>query len=107
MNGCAEIDTAWSRFDAFRNRPPTWLDDDAVAQFHDIVTALEEASGEDLSLFQADAIRRLSTDALALLTALLALAPTSISPSQDINPNLLDHRWKAENVHGPRWSYVC
>ena len=47
------------------------------------------------------ATRRLSPGALALLIAFLALAPVSISPSQDINPNLLDHRWKAEWISCP------
>jgi len=35
------------------------------------------------------------------LVALLAVAPASITPSQDINPNLLDHRWKAEWISCP------
>ena len=46
-----------------------------------------------------EATRRFSPS--ALLIALLALAPVSISPSLDINPNLLDHRWKAEWISCP------
>ncbi|MGD0695039.1 MAG: alpha-L-rhamnosidase N-terminal domain-containing protein [Terriglobia bacterium] len=39
---------------------------------------------------------------LVLAPALLvALAPASISRSQDINPNLLDHRWKAQWITCP------
>jgi len=38
---------------------------------------------------------------LGALIALLALVPASISPSQDINPDLLDHGWKAEWISCP------
>jgi alpha-L-rhamnosidase len=37
----------------------------------------------------------------ALLVVLLALAPISISPSQEMSPSLLDHRWKAEWISCP------
>jgi len=47
------------------------------------------------------AIHRLSPGRLVLLIALLALKPVSLSPSQDINPNLLDRRWKAEWISCP------
>jgi len=47
------------------------------------------------------AIRRLSPGPLALLIPFLALVPVSISPSQDISPNLLDRRWKAEWISCP------
>jgi hypothetical protein len=43
---------AWSRFEAFRKNPPTWWDERAVSEFHQIVHGLEEASGEDLSSFR-------------------------------------------------------
>jgi len=49
MDDARKSSLAVSRFEVFRNDPPRWLDDDKVLQFHDIVTALEEASGEDLS----------------------------------------------------------
>ncbi len=50
------------------------------------------------------AIHRLSPGALALLIVLLAPAPVSMlsrMAGQDINPNLLDHRWKAEWISCP------
>ena len=34
---------ARSRFDALRNHPPTFWDENAVRQFHEIVTGLEQA----------------------------------------------------------------
>ena len=43
---------ALAKFCAFRNHPPRAFDEDAVTQFHQIVTALEEAFGEDLSSFR-------------------------------------------------------
>ena len=43
---------ASAKFFAFRNHPPRAFDEDAVTQFHQIVTALEEAFGEDLSSFR-------------------------------------------------------
>jgi hypothetical protein len=52
MDDARKWTLAWSRFEAFRNHPPNWWDEEAVSQFHQIVTALEEASGEDLSSFR-------------------------------------------------------
>ncbi len=52
MDDARKSSLAVARFVAFRNHIPSRLDDDAVAQFHQIVTALEEASGEDLSSFR-------------------------------------------------------
>jgi hypothetical protein len=43
---------AWARFEAWRSHPPHWWDEGAVAQFHGIVAALEEAYGVDLSSFR-------------------------------------------------------
>lgn len=44
---------AWAKFDALRLHPPTSWDESAVQQYHQIVTALEEAAlGEDLSQFR-------------------------------------------------------
>jgi hypothetical protein len=43
---------AWARFEALRSRPPHWWDEAAVAQFHEIITALEEAYAVDLSSFR-------------------------------------------------------
>jgi hypothetical protein len=52
MDDARKWSLAVARFNAFRDDPPRWLDDDAVAQFHETVTALEQASGDDLSLFR-------------------------------------------------------
>jgi hypothetical protein len=44
---------AWARFDALRTHQPTAWDESAVQQYHEIVTALEEASpSDDLSSFR-------------------------------------------------------
>jgi hypothetical protein len=43
---------AWAKFEAFRTHLPNSLDEEAVAQFHAIVSLLEEASGEDLAGFR-------------------------------------------------------
>ena len=52
MDDARKWSLAWSRFEAFRNHPPNCWDENAVGQFNQIVTALEEASSEDLSLFR-------------------------------------------------------
>jgi hypothetical protein len=52
MDDAQKWSLALARFNAFRSHPPNRLDEGAVAQFHEIVTALEEASGEDLSSFR-------------------------------------------------------
>jgi hypothetical protein len=46
---------ALAKLSAFRNHPPRAFDEDAVAQFHQIVAALGEAFGEDLSSFRIPA----------------------------------------------------
>jgi len=51
MDDARKRSLALAKFDAFRNHPPTAFDEDAVAQFHQIVTALEEAFWENLSSF--------------------------------------------------------
>ncbi len=43
---------ALSRFEAFRNNQPKWWYEKEVQQYHDIVTALAEAYGDDLSSFR-------------------------------------------------------
>jgi hypothetical protein len=44
---------AWARFIAFQKAPPSWWDAPTVQDFHDVLTALEEASpGDDLSAFR-------------------------------------------------------
>jgi hypothetical protein len=40
------------RLQAMRNKLPTYVDRDMIAEYHGIITALEKASGEDLSAFQ-------------------------------------------------------
>lgn len=52
MDDARKRSLAFAQFDAFRNHPPRAFDEDEVTQFHQIVTALEEASGEDLSSFR-------------------------------------------------------
>ncbi len=52
MDDVRKRSLAFAQFDAFRNHPPRAFDEDAVAQFHQIVTALGEAFGEDLSSFR-------------------------------------------------------
>jgi hypothetical protein len=42
----------WARFQALRSHPPSAWDEGAVSQFHEIVSALEEAFGIDLSSFR-------------------------------------------------------
>jgi hypothetical protein len=43
---------ALARFQALRSHTPSAWDEGAVSQFHEIVSALEEAFGIDLSLFR-------------------------------------------------------
>jgi len=43
---------AWARFEALRSHPPRLWDETAVVQFHEIVTALEEAYAVDLTSFR-------------------------------------------------------
>jgi hypothetical protein len=43
---------AWAKFDAFRTHLPDSLDEEAVSQFHAIVSLLEEASSEGLAGFR-------------------------------------------------------
>jgi hypothetical protein len=52
MDDIRKRNLALARFNGFRNNLPDYLDDDTVAQFHEIISALEEASGEDLSSFR-------------------------------------------------------
>jgi hypothetical protein len=52
MDDARNRSLALAKFYAFRNNPPRAFDEDAVTQFHQIVTALEEAFGEDLSSFR-------------------------------------------------------
>jgi hypothetical protein len=52
MDDARKRSLALAKFSAFRNHPPTQFDEEAVAQFHAIVTALEDAFGEDLSSFR-------------------------------------------------------
>jgi hypothetical protein len=42
----------WARFQALRSHPPSAGDEDEVSQFHEIVSALEEAFNENLSVFR-------------------------------------------------------
>ena len=42
---------AWARFQALRSHPPSSGDEGEVSQFHEIVSALEEAFNLDLSSF--------------------------------------------------------
>jgi hypothetical protein len=43
---------ACARFQALRSHPPSSGDEGEVSQFHEIVSALEEAFSEDLSVFR-------------------------------------------------------
>jgi hypothetical protein len=43
---------AWARFQALRDHPPSSGDEGEVSQFHEIVSALEDAFSEDLSSFR-------------------------------------------------------
>ncbi len=52
MDDARKRSLALAQFDAFRNHPPSAFDEDEVTQFHQIVTSLEEAWGEDLSAFR-------------------------------------------------------
>lgn len=52
MEDARKLNLAVARFNAFRSHLPNHLDEGAVAQFHEIVSALEEATGEDLSSFR-------------------------------------------------------
>jgi hypothetical protein len=52
MDDARKRSLALARFDAFRNNPRRAFDEGEVTQFHQIVTALEEAFGEDLSSFR-------------------------------------------------------
>jgi hypothetical protein len=53
MDDLQKWHVAWARFDALRKAPPFSWDEDAVQQYHEIVTSLEEASpSDDLSSFR-------------------------------------------------------
>jgi len=53
MDDARKWPRVWARFEALQNHPPTFWDENAVCQYHEIVTALEEAwPGEDLSAFR-------------------------------------------------------
>src|SRR5208337_1114221 len=43
---------AWARFQALQSHPPSSGDEGEVSQFHEIVSALEEAFSVDLSPFR-------------------------------------------------------
>jgi hypothetical protein len=64
MNDAEKQNTAWARFMAIRDHPPSSWDESAVADFHGIVTALEEAHhGIDLSAFRVpDTRERVPTE---------------------------------------------
>lgn len=52
MDDAKKESLAWARFQALRSHPPSSWDEGAVAQFHEIVTALEEAYAVELSSFR-------------------------------------------------------
>jgi len=52
MDSTHEQSLVWARFEALRIHPPPSWDEDAISQFHEIVTALEEAYTADLSSFR-------------------------------------------------------
>jgi len=52
MDDPRKTNLALAKFYAFRNHLPRAFDEEEVKQFHQIVTALEEAFGEDLSSFR-------------------------------------------------------
>ncbi len=43
---------AWASFTAFQKTPPSWWDTQTVADFHQVLAALESASGDDLAAFR-------------------------------------------------------
>jgi hypothetical protein len=52
MDDTRKQSLAWARFEALRSLPPRSWDETAVSQFHEIVTALEEAYAIELSSFR-------------------------------------------------------
>ena len=52
MDNTINQSLAWARFEALRNHPPPFWDEAGVSQFHDIVAALEDVYGIDLSAFR-------------------------------------------------------
>ena len=52
MDSHNEQSLAWARFQSFRSHPPSSGSQDEVAQFHDVVSALEKAFALDLSSFR-------------------------------------------------------
>ena len=53
MDDARKQSLAWARFEALQSHPPRLWDETAVAQFHEIVTALKEAFAVDLTFFRA------------------------------------------------------
>jgi len=43
---------AWARFSGFQTAPPSGWDAQTVEDFHEVLTALEAASGDDLTAFR-------------------------------------------------------
>src|SRR5271157_5692604 len=52
MDNTRKQGLAWARFEALRSLPPRSWDEAAVSQFHEVVTALEEAYAIELSSFR-------------------------------------------------------
>jgi hypothetical protein len=52
MDIATKQNQAWARFQALRSHPPSSGDEGEVSQFHEIVSALEEAFDENLSVFR-------------------------------------------------------
>lgn len=48
---------ALAKFEAFRENAPTYYREETVAQYHEIIAALEAASGESLEMFEIPAER--------------------------------------------------
>jgi len=49
---CQQTEPAWARFQALLSHPLSSGDEGEVSQFHEIVSALEEAFNVDLSSFR-------------------------------------------------------
>lgn len=47
-----QFSMAWARFNALRSNIPNWIKKDQVNDYHSILDALEQASGEDLGVFR-------------------------------------------------------
>ncbi|MGP8173055.1 MAG: hypothetical protein ACLP7O_00750, partial [Terracidiphilus sp.] len=52
MDIASKQSLAWARFQALQSHPPSSGDEGEVSQFHEIVSALEEAFNVDLSSFR-------------------------------------------------------